>query len=699
MIDIGLVSYGIAALSYGVLATLLLRQWKSPVGPSVFLASLLTASWAGLVAWGTTLEYPPIAAMQTLELCRNGAWLLLLLQLNSLQSGGNSWTYSGWHWRPAAVLVFGASLLILWVPRLPLSLPVSLRALLIDAQLSIWLLLSIAALLLVEQLYRNASPTGRWSSKFICLGIGAIFAYDFFMYAEALLFRQLNAELWRARGLVLAAAVPWLAVGMVRHQASQIDLHVSRQVVFHSVTLVATGLYLLCMALIGYYLRYKGGDWGGVLQLAFLATSSVLLLSILFSGRVRANVRVFLDKHFFSYRYDYREEWLKFTESLARLSDDVPRGIIEIMCPLVGSSGGLLFAQQQERFTCIGNYHLPITPEGLGNVPAWLKETGWVVDLNEWRRHPEIYNGLEIPDWLAERDDLWLLVPLVFRDQIISTLVLNRAELKDSLNWEDRDLLKTAGRQAATHLAQYLASQALVEARQFDAFNRLSAYVVHDLKNILAQQSLLIANADRHKHNPAFVDDMLTTVANSVNRMQRLMEQMRSGLRGQNATTVQLDALLSQISQERSSASPTPTLDLPDSELRVTADAERLGTVFAHLIQNAQEATAADGQVSVEATQSNNWVTVSVEDSGSGMSEDFVQERLFRPFDSTKGLTGMGIGAFESREYIRQLGGDIRVRSKPGEGSVFTVTIPSAHEERDEGAGGHEGSTEEEINV
>jgi putative PEP-CTERM system histidine kinase len=309
-----------------------------------------------------------------------------------------------------------------------------------------------------------------------------------------------------------------------------------------------------------------------------------------------------------------------------------------------------------------------------GNLQDWILETGWVVDLREWRNSPDLYEGLELPIWLQESPNLWLIIPLVFRQELEGLIFLARTDLKRSVNWEDRDLLKTAGRQAAALLAQQRASNALVEARQFDAFNRLSAYVIHDLKNILAQQSLMVSNAKKHRDNPAFIDDMIGTVENSVKRMQRLMEQMRSGMRTAEPAPVELGELLEHCVAGRSGAKPVPALTVA-AGATITADRERLATVFSHIIQNAQEATADDGEVAVTLDTEGGNAVVSIRDTGSGMSENFVRDKLFKPFESTKGLTGMGIGAFESREYVRQLGGDVSVTSTPGAGSTFTITL------------------------
>ncbi len=239
----------------------------------------------------------------------------------------------------------------------------------------------------------------------------------------------------------------------------------------------------------------------------------------------------------------------------------------------------------------------------MAKLASWLRQSQWVIDIDELQRIPDLYVDLEAPQWLEKIEDAWLIVPLMFNKDLQGILLLKHSPLQQSINWEDRDLLKTAGRQAASYLAQYMANQALIEARQFDAFNRLSAYVVHDLKNILAQQSLLFSNAQKHKHKPEFVDDMITTVGNSVNRMTSLMEQMRSGVRGSEPTELSLSELLQDAVTAREGHYPKPRLTIMAEDCIVLADKERLQTVFGHLIQNAQEASDSSGRVEVKLCQ------------------------------------------------------------------------------------------------
>ncbi|MHA7816403.1 MAG: XrtA/PEP-CTERM system histidine kinase PrsK [Pseudohaliea sp.] len=680
MVDnIILVTHAAAGLSFGLLLALLTARWRlRPLGPPLALAAAATLAWGVVIAAGSLAPYPPLRAIQFAELARNLAWLAFLLALLGFQQG-DAQRWLGRRWLPGFTVLAAASLgLVAFAPQLAAALPGALDGR--DLVVVLWLALAIAALLLIEQAYRNAVTAERWGIKFLCLGLGLIFVYDLFLYAEALLFRQLNPAFWAARGLVVALAVPPLLVALARNQSWRLDVHLSRHVVFHTVTLMGAGFYLLAMAVIGYYIKYLGGSWGGVLQATFLAASALLLATLLFSGSLRARLRVLLAKHFFSFRYDYREEWLKFTRALARLEGDIPEGVLRTMAPLAGSNGGALVGREPDgALRLLARWQLddPV-PGDLGGLPGWIRRSGWVVDRDEWRRAPDLYQGLQFPAGLAGAGWLWLIVPLFFQDDLEGLLLLRAGDDERRLNWEDRDLLKTAGQQAGALLAQHRANRALVEARQFDAFNRLSAYVIHDLKNILAQQSLMLTNARKHRDNPAFVDDMIATVASSVERMERLMGQMRSGLREAEAAPVELGTLLAAVVERRGARQPAPRLAPPARACTVIGDPERLGTVFGHLVQNAQEATAADGEVQLALDCDGATARVTVRDNGCGMDADFLRDRLFHPFESTKGLTGMGIGAFESREYVRQLGGDITVESEPGAGSTFTVTLPLA---------------------
>lgn len=687
--NIGAFSYSFAFFAYFILATLLIFSWRSrSQALLVVIATVATVVWAGLISmreFGFSVSFE---VLQLAELARSISWCLFLLAALNEKSRKNS------NKSLLFYVVVGFSVLLLAIavvfsiPGLSTLLDIS-RPVLRDAVLVVWVVLAIVGMTLIEQIFRNSSINQRWAAKFLCLGLGGIFTYDFFMYADALLFKRISLDLWEARGILNGMAVPLIAIAIARNPKYALDIHVSRQVVFHTATIVGAGSYLLLMAAVGYFIRFYGGTWGSFLQITFFFGAAILLLTLLFSDKIRARSKVFLSKNFFSYKHDYRDEWLKFSQNLADSVDGVPERIVQSLIKLTESNGGMLWERAETGwFVLTTRWHMPEVPtvdsSSLSSLALFLDRTQWVIDFDEYRSTPDLYKGLVIPSWLLSVPNAWLIAPLIFKAKCLGFVLIKRSKLQTNINWEDRDLLKTAGQQAASYLAQYQADQALLQSRQFEAFNRLSAYIVHDLKNILAQQSLIVANADKHKHKPEFVDDVIATVKNSVARMTSLMTQMRSGERGLRVKQVNLCDLLARVVNRAKAREPVPSLDVFDKPIFVLADSEQLATVFGHIIQNAQDATAKLGCVSVRMKVEQERVIIDVVDTGAGMTPEFIRERLFKPFDSTKGLTGMGVGAFESREYIRSLEGNIAVVSLPGEGSTFSITLVRFWPEEDD---------------
>jgi putative PEP-CTERM system histidine kinase len=237
------------------------------------------------------------------------------------------------------------------------------------------------------------------------------------------------------------------------------------------------------------------------------------------------------------------------------------------------------------------------------------------------------------------------------------------------------DLLKTAGRQAASFLAQMVATEALLEARKFDAFNRMSAFVVHDLKNIVTQLSLMMKNAQRLHANPEFQQDMLATVENSLERMRQLMAQLREGTTpAGTAFGVDLTGVIRRIEAVASSRG-RPVEVLTVGPIAARGHEERLERIVGHVVQNALDATDPSGRVWLRLDRLGGMARLVVGDTGHGMTSEFVRDRLFKPFQTTK-PAGMGIGAYESFQYVQELGGKISVDSEPGQGTQVTLLLP-----------------------
>jgi putative PEP-CTERM system histidine kinase len=450
---------------------------------------------------------------------------------------------------------------------------------------------------------------------------------------------------------------------------------------FHTASLLGAGVYLLLMAGAGYYLRLFGGEWGDVVQTVFVFAAAMLLVLLMVSGTLRARLRVFLSKHFFSYRYDYRQEWLNFTRTLTegRPGEQLCERAVEALARLLESPGGALWMREGNAgFQRASHWNwgdLNGTEPADSAFIQWLVSKQWVVDLDEMATRRDLYGDLEAPAWIRQSDEAWLVVPLLLHDELLGFVVLKHSLGDVTFNWEVSDLLKVAARQAAAHLAQMRASNQLIVARQFESFNRTTTFVIHDLKNLVAQLSLLLANAEKHKHNPEFQADMLDTVENAVARMNKVLAQLRRGSDQAQAQSVALADILTDAADSKRAFKLRPTLELPPVHLRVRAERERLTRAVGHLLQNALEATPPSGRVTLRGFEQSGQAIVEIIDTGSGMDDDFIRTRLFQPFDSTKGA-GMGIGAYECRETIRALGGTVEVDSTPGSGTRFRLSLP-----------------------
>ncbi|MHB8455189.1 MAG: XrtA/PEP-CTERM system histidine kinase PrsK [Acidiferrobacterales bacterium] len=693
MINAEVISFSTTAVFFSALSLLLLTGRRGqPQKALLALASVASVVWASVVAYQAAYGGLLIIA-QMLELLRDLAWFTFLLAMLKAVYPSNSRTSLRFIAAFGIASAFTAGLMLLALYRIAGGSALGFIA--GNDVLAGHLLMTIAGLVVVEQLYRNTQSEQRRALKYLCMGVGGMFAYDFYLYSDALLFQRVSASLWDARGFIHAMVVPVIGIALRRNlqwspNRDSIDVFVSRRVVFHTTALLGAGIYLLAMGAGGYYVRIYGGRWGLIFQTMFLFGAVLMLAILLFSGQLRAGLRVLISKHFFGYKYDYRDEWLRFIRTLSsgEPATQLRERAVKAIAQIVESPGGILWMRHDNgRFEPVARWNMCDTvpasepPDGL--LVRFLEQKEWVINLDEHEKASEPYRNLsapKLPDWLRTMSSAWLVVPLILHESLIGFVVLARSPLlpmRREFNWEDCDLLKTAGRQAASHLAQLEASRALAEARQFEAFNRLSAFVVHDLKNLIAQLSLVVSNAAKHKHNPQFMEDTIQTVENSVAKMNRLLTSLRKDNTGEKpADPVDLVPLLGEIVAAHGTQKPETTLECRDRGVMVAANRDRLASVVGHVIQNARDATPGDGRVTVRMRANRRYAVIEVEDTGCGMDDVFIRERLFHPFETTKGNAGMGIGAYETREFIRSIGGDIDVFSRPGHGTIFRLHVP-----------------------
>ena len=675
----GLVLLAHAAYAGYLLYTGLLRRPFERTAVPYLVAVLATAAWglAGLIDLGSSkvITWHLATAFDQL---RYGAWIVFLMLLLRPMAGSLAPGRARLGLACLATLALaGVSaqvLLAVWPDHGGLGMQLLLASQLGGA---------VLGLLLIEQVFRNQAEQSRWGAKPLCLALGCVFLFDLYLFSQALMFGRFDVDALSARSLVHAVTVPLLLVASRRHTKWLARVQVSKTAAFYSASMLLVGIYLLFIASAGYYVRFFGGSWGGALQVALAFIALVILTVLMLSGALRARLRVFLGKNFFSYRYDYRLEWLRFTAMLSsrstpqEVSGLVVRGLADMVeCP----AGGLWFKalgdQQYVQSAAWNMAQLAGSEATDSPFCRFMAEREWIIDLDAARqRKGPVAETLVVPDWLLALPAAWLVVPLLVADELLGFVVLAQPRTPVDLDWEVRDLLKTAARQAAGFLAQMHATEALLEARKFDAFNRMSAFVVHDLKNIITQLSLMMKNAERHQGNPEFQQDMLITVDSSLDKLRQMMVQLREGERPAGvASGVELAPILQRIADSARHRGRGIELDIAD-RIATRGHAQRLERVIGHVVQNALDATPASGKVWATLRQASGRVLVEIGDTGAGMSPEFIQTRLFRPFNSTKS-SGMGIGSYESFQYVKELGGSIDVKSEVGLGSVVTLLLP-----------------------
>jgi putative PEP-CTERM system histidine kinase len=519
--------------------------------------------------------------------------------------------------------------------------------------------------------------------------LSGLFIIDFIVYSKSLLFSKLDSSLWDTRGIINALIVPLLAISIFRLQSESIKITISRKIAFHTTVLFGTGLYLILMSLAGFYIRDYGGNWGEIAQIIFIFLAIVLLLILFVSGKARALAKFYFNKHFFHYRYDYRDEWIKLSKTIAQLDsiNELSSFIINTMANLVDSSGGGIWLKNEQ-----GDYYLaennnlgfssPQLVDGNDSLIKFLNSKKWVIDFVEFFNNPEVYDEVDLSSWYAEEKNVWLIIPLFRQHNLEAFVVLTQALISRRLNWEDHDLLKTVGMQLTNALALSHASDALSRSRQFEAYNRLSAYLVHDLKNLVTQISLIVKNAEKHKRNPEFVDDSILTLENVVAKIENILSQLKKGkISTDYKAIINLADIINDVAIQQAGNTPVLQVSLCADEIKIRGEKEKITAILGHLVQNAQEASEDTGFVHLELSGDEQHAIIKVIDNGSGMDEKFIAERLFKPFDTTKGNAGMGIGVYEARDYILKYSGEIAVASKPGQGTTFTIRLPRVKQE------------------
>ena len=668
--------HALAAVLFAALGIFILRRREEAAEPRMLAAALLmTSCWALYVSFGGVSK--PLSGIG--ESIRNATWLLTLfvmLRRGPVGRAGTTVAISALYAAVAGLILLQTFTDIIWRQLSPVS---DLHRALVTVSLILRMMTAIGGLLLVHHLYTSWPSRERGGVALLLGSLAAMWTYDLNLYAICWLSPHRVNELYALRGLLMALLAPVVAVGLRQDMAARLQL--SRAVTLRSLSLFALALYVLVLAAAAVLIELIAGPYARVVEIGAVFFTAVTALVLLPSPRLRALWKVQVAKHFYQHRYDYRTEWMRFGETIGRPGEDAaPLGerVAKAVADITDSPAALLMLRDEQDVLAYETHwnwtgDLPAAATCPADLAMRLEQTGWIVDIARPRNGE---GALHLPDWMRHEPRAWALVPLIHYGRLIGAVLLARPPVDRRLDWEDFDMLRAAGRQAATHISEAQGQQALDDARRFDEFNRRFAFIIHDVKNLVSQLSLLARNAQRHADNPDFRADMVLTLQESVGKMNDMLARLSQHNKGrvEEPRPLSLRPLVDQVARTRARQH---CVEVSGDAPPALADPARIEQILTHLFQNAIDASAPDSPVELRLSADATAVIVEIIDHGRGMSAEYIRRDLFKPFSSSK-AGGFGIGAFEARALAQAMGGRIDVDSKPGAGSRFTLRLPIA---------------------
>ena len=673
MLWLAIWSAACAALGYAALV-----MWRLTLLRRARGSAALALALAGMAIWSASLLSAHFPLSTLGKIIRDLAWLAYLYATT------RGFNQDAQIRRKIAttVLLLGAVAVVRSIVTVAiLSVQIDTAHDLLLLSLILGWLLPIGGVFFVHLLYRSLTSSSGSGFRLILIGLGIMWAFDVNLLTVTLLGFSQVPLLMVFQGIFTFLLLPVFGLAARRNQRWKVTL--SRKAATSSVLLMAIGTYFVAISAISRALIWAAHN-DDVDKIILALTLSLGFALVAFFPRIGRWLKKILLEHLFEHRYDYRSEWLRFSATIGDRSQgdwSPEERIIRSVADVTESPRGLLLlVNRGVELHITGSWNwqyaapigqeLPVDPEWL----RFLARTSRIVTLDEIREHELGPGDNLVPGWLLDSEKAWAGVPLVRGETLIGVIVLGRPALGRMLDWEDFDLLKVIGQQVAMHMADAQSQAELEQARQFDEFNRRFAFIIHDIKNVVSQLSLVASNAAEHGANPKFQESMAKTLAGATAKMTVLLARLSAdGPTSPTLDRIDLGRLLAEIADARQGQHPI-TLAIED-DCRVGADAEQLRQAIDHLIQNAIEASPARTPIELTLAKKRENALISIKDDGVGMSREFVSKQLFKPFASTK-QGGFGIGAAEAKALIEAMGGGLDVISVEGAGTRFAILLP-----------------------
>ncbi len=547
---------------------------------------------------------------------------------------------------------------------------------------------SVGVLANLERTFRAAVGTMQWRIKFVVLGLGMVFGARIYCRSQALLFSsyELNLGVVEHSALILGCAL--VVIGYVRHGFGEIDIYPSRIVLQGSVVVMVAGLYLFVVGVLAQVAKVFGGIGDFHFQALVVLSGVVGLAVLLLSERFRQQLRVFVSRHFRRPQHDYRAVWTQCTRRLSIGLSPVAyhQEAVRLVASTFDALSVTLWLGDDRHEGLVLGATTARAEEGDDDTGCPSVASGPLFEALRRRGGPFDLDAADEP-WAESLRQVGLrhfqgsgnrvCLPLIAGERGLGLMII--ADRVNGLPYavEEMDLLKRIGDHVAAGLLQLRLTDELMHGRELEAFQAMSTFFVHDLKNAASSLSLMLQNLPEHFDDPDFREDALRAIGSTVTRINQIIERLgslRQKLEVRLAST-DLNRLVEDTLNETGGLGGVDVVKDLQPIPRIQADPDQLATVVANLLLNAREALGPGGRITLATSAADSRAVLAVSDNGSGMTPEFIRTSLFRPFQTTK-KKGLGIGMFQSKLIVEAHQGLLQVQSTPGQGTTFRLSLP-----------------------
>ncbi|MBD3344242.1 MAG: hypothetical protein GF401_04180 [Chitinivibrionales bacterium] len=684
------------------------KKRKLSVVPSFILTLLISeTSWVANRIVSSTIgiiESDWIKFYGALSMAATIVILELVHQLVPLRRKGKH-IVSPWIWRVAGILTVGISLFTQWTHFIIQGDTPTIRLNAVGMGIIILhFLLNLLVLYFIETAYRSLEPYRRRGITTCFIAFAGIAGYQMIFHTNTLLFQTISTKYMLAGIVVNSLLLPIAFSGMFRHRIANEKVAVSREIIYSSLSLFIAGAVLLGLGSTVYIISRFGIAFTQFEIFFGIFSAAFLVVFVVTSPKMRGTIVRFAGKHIYQRKYDYRDQFFRLHQTYMTATT-MEESIMQLIIALKYGAGFedayiFLADPRDDNFYLQNNPVSPVKGPEIGipgssvMISTFTSDTKPLDFLTLLSEKPGTLSDNDRR--IIERLQLTALFPVIHNKALLGVLGI-RTALKEALDKEDKMLIRVFAGSIGNVIYKYKLQREHVENKQFESFSRISSFIIHDVKNQVATLSLVAKNADKNMDNPEFRKSLLRSIKNCSANLQVLINKLGSApkqddleVTEQDISPVIMEAL------ESSGVDAVADVDIStdiSTPLLCRIDKKSLFYIMKNLIINALEAMEFKGTLSLYATKSysippsikqdlalgdhliaRHHGAIIVKDTGCGMSQEFMQNKLFHPFSSTKDK-GVGIGLYQCRTLVEKMHGRLLCSSRMGEGSVFCILM------------------------